>query len=788
MVSPLDRKLLRDLWRIKGQAVAIGVVIALGVLMLVMMNGLVNTLDETRRAYYERYRLADVFAPVKRAPKSVLDQLGRIPGVAAVQGRVTGDALIDLPAVNVPLRGRAVSLPDFGSPRLNDVYLSSGRMLNPAHTEEIVLLRGFAEARQLRPGNTLAVTMNGARRELRIVGLAESPEFLYSTAPGEMAPDDGRFAVFWMSQTALAAAYDMDGAFNEALIALEKDARLPAVLNTTDRILNSYGGFGAYGLEDQSSNRFVSEEISGLKASAVGVPPVFLAVAAFLLYIVISRMVQSERGQIGLLKAFGYSSAEVSFHYLKLVLVIAIGGAMAGSIMGVAAGRSMAVFYQSYFKFPFIVFQVDTSVFVIGFLISAGTASLGGLSVLRGVFALTPAVAMRPPAPADYSLSAGMPERIKGALDQPTRMVLRRVLRQPGRMLGAIIGIALGMALSAGMISVMAGFDRTLELTFSVLDRSDATVLFTHPLSEKAALELAHLPGVTYVESFRSVAVLFRHGLYDHRGSIEGIQQNPRLYRALDEHQQPIELRKDGIVLSESIADLLHAAPGDILTVEIREGRRPVLQVPVVGVSKTLLGSPTYMELDTLNRYLKEPARISGAYLSLDSSLSSTVYQAVKDMPTVAGIALKNDSRIAFEKLMDTGAGAMRYIMVLIAGVITFGIVYNSARIAYAERERDIASLRVIGFTKNEAAFVLLGELGLVTVCALPMGAVMGYFLSQAISAGFSTDIYQIPAIYSPESYGAAAIAVVLASILSGWLVKRDIDQVNLVMALKSKE
>jgi putative ABC transport system permease protein len=194
------------------------------------------------------------------------------------------------------------------------------------------------------------------------------------------------------------------------------------------------------------------------------------------------------------------------------------------------------------------------------------------------------------------------------------------------------------------------------------------------------------------------------------------------------------------------------------------------------------------MELDTLNRYLKEPARISGAYLSLDSSLSSAVYQAVKDMPTVAGIALKNDSKLAFEKLMDTGAGAMRYIMVLIAGVITFGIVYNSARIAYAERERDIASLRVIGFTKSEAAFVLLGELGLVTVCALPVGALMGYFLSQAISAGFSTDLYQIPAIYSPESYGAAAIAVVLASILSGWLVKRDIDQVNLVMALKSKE
>ncbi|MFZ0255276.1 MAG: ABC transporter permease, partial [Gammaproteobacteria bacterium] len=396
-MSPLNRKLLRDLWRIKGQAVAIGAVIAVGVLLLVMMSGLVTSLDETRRAYYERYRLADVFASVKRAPEHLIADLAAIPGVGAVEGRITGSALIDLSGQDLPLQTQAVSLPDFHDPRLNDFYLTAGRRLDSDHPDEILLLQSFAVANGLRPGDTFSVTMNGARRRLRIVGLAQAPEFLYTTAPGELISDDARFGVIWMSRTALAAAYDMEGAFNEALLSLGRGARLPAVLDAVDRILAPYGGLGAYGLEDQTSNRFISEEIDGLRAVSTGVPPIFLAVAAFLLYIVISRMVQAEREQIGLIKAFGYTDLETGAHYFKLIIAIAAGGAVAGCLLGIAAGRGLVDVYLLYFKFPFLVFQLDSASFVTGFLVSVLSASAGGLLVLRRVFALTPAAAMRPP-------------------------------------------------------------------------------------------------------------------------------------------------------------------------------------------------------------------------------------------------------------------------------------------------------------------------------------------------------------------------------------------------------
>lgn len=788
MIQALDKKLFRDLYRIKGQAMAIGLVIAVGVMMLVMMTGLVNTLEETRRAYYERYRFADMFAPVKRAPETVLKKLAELPGVTRVEGRVVGSALVDLPAVDVPLQARAISLPDFHAPRLNDIYLSSGRRLTAERSDEIILLKGFADAHGLVPGDRLAATMNGLRRQFHIVGLAESPEFLYTTAPGEIVPDDSRFAVIWMSQSALSAAYDMDGAFNEALIATDSKATtLKALLSAVDRLLDPYGNRGAYGVEDQISNRFISEEIKGQRISSAFVPPIFLAVAAFLLYIAVSRIVQSEREQIGLLKAFGYSSLEVSIHYLKMVIIIAVLGAMVGSLLGVLAGRSLAGVYQLYYKFPFLVFQLDPRAFIIGFVTSITTASLGGLVVLKQVFNLTPAVAMRPPAPADYSKTARLPAVMQGA-DQPTRMVLRRLARQPGRMMGAVIGIASGMALSVAMLNVMSGFDTTLDLTFSAIDRSDATVSFIHPMAERSLYDLEAVDGVLTAEPFRMVSVVFHHGRNEYRGSIHGLRAGGKLYRALDKQMQPIAMPKGGLVLSKPVADMLGAGIGDRITVDVRQGRRPTLHLPVVQITETLLGAPTYMELTSLNRQLKEHGRVSGAYLTLDEDRAGDVYKAIKDMSAVAGVSLKEDSMKAFQKVMDSGAGAMRYVMALIAGVITFGIVYNAARIAFAERSRDLASLRVIGFTKAETAFVLLGELGVVTFCSLPLGGVLGYYLTFAVSKGFSTDIYQIPVEFSANSYGTAILAVLVASTLSGLAVKKQMDQLDMVSALKTRE
>lgn len=787
-MSPLDRKLLRDLGRMKGQVIAIGAVIAVGVLLQVMMSGLVASLSETRRAYYERNRLAEVFAPLARAPDDIADRIAALPGVARAEGRVKGAALIDFPEEAVPVQGEALSLPDRGTQAMNLVYLTAGRMPAEGSRDEILLLNGFAEARGLGPGDALRVTMNGARRTLKITGLTESPELLYVAAPGEMVPDAARYGVFWMRRTALAAAYDMGGSFNEALVMLARDASEPEVIDRVDALLDPWGGTGAYGREDLVSDRFVSEEIAGLTTMARAVPPLFLGIAAFLLYIVVSRMVQSEREEIGLLKAFGYTNREVGGHYFKLVLTIAIGGALAGCLAGIASGRAMVGIYTQFYNFPFLVFRPDPTSFVIGMVASVAAASAGGLFVLRRVFALAPAEAMRPPAPSDYSRSVRFDGAIGRRLDQPTRMVLRGLARQPLRMIALASGIAGGMALAAGMTTIYVSFEEVMDQSFTVIDRSDATVTFTHPVSATAALSLARLPGVQVVEPSRAVPAILRNGRLTHRGGVTGMIEAPALSRAIGADLSPIPLPAEGVVLGEALAEILKIGPGETLTIEVRSGRQPVLEVPVTRVATTLLGAPAYMRIDSLNRVMGEPQRISAVHLSLDPAQADTIYRRLKDMPVVAGISVAEDAQKSLETLMNSGVGAARYIMGSIAFIITFGIVYNAARIAYAERAHDLASLRVIGFSKGEAAFVLLGELGVITLLALPVGSLLGYAVAQGIAQGFSNELYQIPAGYDPFAHAFAALFVLFAALVSGWLTKRDLDRADLVLALKTRE
>lgn len=788
MVSPLDRKLWRDLWRIKLQAFAIMMVIGVGVLLLVMMDGLVNSLDQTRQAYYDRYRLADVFAPTKRAPLSILEQVKDIDGVAAIEHRVIGGALVIIDNITTPIRAQVVSLPDEREPNLNAVYLAEGGMLEGRKPNQILLLEGFARAHNLGPGDELEATINGARRRLQIVGLAQAPEFLYTTAPGEFAPDDSRFAIIWMNEEELAAAFDVDGAFNELLVALDPGTQTKSVIEALDRLLEPYGGTGAYGVSEQISNRFIIEEISSLKVSSRFVPPIFMGVASFLLYIVISRIIASERMQIGLLKAFGYSSLEVGAHYFKLVAIIAVGGAVIGCALGIMSGQNLAVTYQKYYKFPFLIFDVDPKSFLIAIMVSLSAASAGGVFVLRRIFNLAPAEAMRPPAPANYSGSAKLFAALKKHLDQPTRMVLRRLARQPLRAASAITGIAAGMGISVAMLGVLNGFNQTIEQNFSLIDRSDATVTFVEPLSENTLYSLRQMTGVQDVEPYRHVPVIFQNGLYSYRGSISGLISKPLLNRPMQDDSTPIYVRSDGIILSKPLAKKLNISPGDRLTIEIREGRRPVLDIPVVSVSETLLGAPAYIELNSLNWRLKEQGRISGAYLQIDERYRDRIFEEIKNMPSVAGLSVKTQAQDSIQKLMDEGAASSRFIMMGIAAVITFGIIFNSARIAYSERAHDLASLRVIGFTKAEAAYVLLGEFALILILAVPLGILVGFGLAEAIAQGFSNDLYTIPSALHPRSIGIASLVVIFSAAFSGWIVKRDVDRLDMVSALKSRE
>ncbi|MHA7872903.1 MAG: ABC transporter permease, partial [Hyphococcus sp.] len=637
LASMLDRKLIRDLWRIKGQAAAIVFVIAAGISLLVMSRGMMTSLDETMRAYYERYRFADMYAPAKRAPDHILNDVRALAGISDAEGRISGGGLVTLPEVNAPISARVISFDPEAPAPINGVHLSDGGMISPTRSDEALLLESFAAAHDLHPGDSIEITMNGVRHEFEIAGVVLSPEFIYALPPGDFTVDPGRFAVLWINKEAMEAAYDLNGAFNEIILTASRGANTQELIDSLDRLLAPYGATGAYARADQISNRYLVEEMKQLDTMGRVMPPIFLAVSIFLLNIVITRLVQTEREQIGLIKAFGYSNRNVGAHYLKFVLIIAAAGAFVGWGGGIFLGRWIASIFQTYYHFPFLVYAIEFQTLGISLAISGFAAALGGYFAVRAAVKLTPAVAMRPPAPPKYSSGDGVSGMLGRLLDQPSRMILRRLSRQPVRASLTAFGIGAAMGLSVMMRFNNNATDYMIDVSFNVVDRSDVLVTFVEPLSEKVLLELARIEGIAYVEALRDSPVLFTHKRKDFRGGITGMPSEPVLNRAVDAKLRAVDVKGDGLVLSRQLANILDIEVGATLTVEVRDGRRPTLQLPVTGMVDSLIGTPAYMDMEALNRRLKEPNRVTGAYLKIDPRAREAVYEELKSIPLIAG-------------------------------------------------------------------------------------------------------------------------------------------------------
>ncbi|HEX7061022.1 MAG TPA: ABC transporter permease [Woeseiaceae bacterium] len=787
-LSALDRKLLRDLWALKGQAAAIAFVIAGGVSVYLVMAGLLSSLEETRRAYYDRYRFADVWAPVVRAPYALLDEIRRIDGVQAAEARVRVPALFEMPGMAEPASGQVLSLPDYGLPAVNQVHLVRGRLPRPGARSEALVLQGFATAHRLEIGDTIPATIYGGRLDVRIVGIALSPEHVYAIAPGQIVPDPRLFGVLWMGRDALSEAVNQEGAFNEAVARLSHGANEAAVIAALDRLLDPYGAAGAYGREDQVSNAFVSSEIDQLRTMSNVLPPIFLVVAAFLVNVVISRLIATERNEIGLMKAFGYSDLDVVVHYLKLVAAVAALGLAVGAALGLWMGHALAGVYTEFFSFPLFVFRADPRVYVLVVFVTVAATAGGAAAAVRRAARLEPAAAMTPPAPPDYSRAAGSAVTRLALLDQQTRMVLRQIVRFPGRAAFTVAGVAVSGALLVATLFFLDAMQVMIRVYFSVANRYDVQVVFTEARSTPALFELARAPGVLHAEPYRRVAARLRAGHFEERASITGQPLDASLSRLVNAERKPVVPVPGGLVLSRDLAEKLHVAAGDLLEVAVTEGRRPVLTIPVAAVTTTFIGSDARMLIHELNAALQEGAVISGANLLVDASLERSLYAELEGRPAVAGIALQREAERNFTELMDRSIGLSVWVYTAFAALIAVGVVYNTVRISFAERQRELASLRVLGFTRGEVSYILLGEIAFLTLAALPLGAALGAVLAWALAQAMSSELFRLPFVIDAGTFGYAAVVVVVVTAVSALLVRRQLDRMDLVGVLKSRD
>lgn len=787
-MSPLAHIVVRELWHLRGQVLAAALVVACGIGAFVGMRGTYESLLAAQDRYYREYRFADVFAQLERAPESLAARIRALPGVAEVRTRVVADVTLDVPGLAEPATARLVSIPEARAPMLNDLVLRAGRWVEPGRRDEVIASETFAKANGLRVGDRLGAILNGRWTQLTIVGLGLSPEYVYEVGTGMLFPDNRRFGVLWMSREVLGPVYQMDGAFNDVSLRLAADAIGRDVLDRMDRLLEPYGGLSAYGRDEQLSHRILIDEFGEIEITSTFIPALFLAVAAFLLYVVLARLVAMQRAQIGLLKAFGYGDLRVGALYLGFALCTVGVGLVAGIALGLYLGHLNVGVYADYFHFPDLAFEVHGQVLLVATLIGLVSASVGALDAVRRAQRLPPAEAMRPEPPASFR--AGFIERSGAArvLAPAVRMILRNLARHPWKAFLSVLGIAMAVGM---MVVGRFGLDAAqymLRVQLEEVQRSDVGVLFHRPREPGARDEIARLPGVLRAEGFRGVPVRLRHEHRTKKVVVLGLQADAQLRRLVDRELRAVSLPPEGLVLSRKLAEILRVAPGDALEIEVLEGERALRRVPVAAVVDEYLGLSAYMDLAALSRLLREDRTLSGVDLRVDPQHAAALYAALKRMPPVASVDVKDSMRKVIQDSLDRAFTIFSRIIVAFAAVIVGGMVYNSARIALSERGNELASLRVLGFREREIVAILLGEQALLVAAAIPLGLAIGYGLSAALVPVFDREMFRLPLVITNATYVWAASATVVAAVLSGLLVARRIRHLDLIAVLKTRE
>lgn len=786
----LDRKLRRDLHGMRGPAAAIALILACGVAVFVCVLTAYQGLRDSRDATFAAYRMADLYAPVRRAPRALTRTLERVEGVRRVEGRIVEEVTVDLPGLTAPCSARVVSVDLARDLAMHELHLVEGAWFDGDGDRQVIVADRFARHHGLATGDRLLVVLNNRKEALRVVATAFSPEYVYMLrGGGELLPDPERFTVLWVATPFAESVFDAREACTEFTALLERGVSLPRVVAEFDRILDRHGALGAYGRADQLSTRFLNDEIAGLKGMATIVPAVFLGVAAFVLRMLLARLVQTQRGQVAVFRATGYAPAQIAAHYLKLVLAIGGAGALLGAGAGLWFSRWVLRMYGHFYQFPILEFPVDPWILLGGGGASLAAATTGALGAALRAARLLPAEGLRPEAPRVFRRT--LLERWRAVwtrLGFVERLILRNVTRQRRRTVATVAGIAVACGVLVLADLMQDSMEVLLDHQFRRVELQDARVGFESERGTGSMHELRRLPGVRDAELELAVPVRLVRGWRERRAAITGLAKDQRLRALLDREGRPVPPPRDGLILSSSLAGRLDVRVGGEVEVRFLRGSRRVVRVTVERVVEEYLGSFAYAGSDALARWLGEGGVATGALLLVDADRAAEVGRALKTVPAVASVIFKAQVVESFRSTLAASQDIMLGVIRLFAGIIAFGVIYNASRIALAERERELGTLRMLGFRRREVAALLLGENLLLALLALPFGLGLGALFGAALVGAYASDLYRLPFAFEPATAIRASLLVLFFTLLAALAVRRRLFGLDLVETLKTRE
>ncbi len=793
MVGVLDRKLWRDLKGTGLLLAAVGSIMAIGVSAYVALGVAYRNLTTAQRLYYVQCRMADFTLDLKKAPLADVQPVADLPGVVEIRPRIQFLSVVDLEDVDEPINGIVLSLPDRRESVINDVVLQQGSYFTDRRDNEVIVNDAFARARNLYPGMWVHLLLNNRRQELFIVGTAISSEFTYLVGPGTMVPDARRLGVFYLKQTFAEEVFDFQGACNQVVGRMSpREAAHPReTLRRAEVLLDAYGVLNTVPLADQPSNRFLSNEIMGLRAFGVINPAIFLAVAALVLNVLMSRLAEQQRVVVGTLKALGYSDFAVFRHFLMFGLVVGALSGVAGCGLGYWLAAGMTAMYDTFFQFPTLENRFHLDITLQGFVIGLVCGVLGSLHGAREVLKLEPATAMRPKPPP--SGGAVLLERWTGLwnrLSFASRMALRNILRNRLRTAAGLFASAMGATLSVDALLLAVETIHMVDFQFELVQRSDLDLTFKDERGRAALDEARRLPGVDLAEPVFDVGCTFANGSHVRKGTITGVAVDAVLTRPRDSQGRPLRIPESGLLLTKKMAEILHVGRGESLTVQTTRGLRDTYVVHVAEIADSFLGIGVYASAEFLARLLKEEFALNGVQLLVrpGEEARRALYREIKQLPAVQGVSARADVVRNVRNTLVKNQHVFIGLLVFFAGIIFFGSVLNSSLVSLAERRREVATLRVLGYGPWQVGALFLRESLIVNVAGTLLGLPLGFLLNYAVLLAYDTEMFRIPLV-NPTGVWLLVLALGVAFGLAAHLfVQRSIHKMDWLDALKTRE
>jgi putative ABC transport system permease protein len=789
----LTRKLLRDLWGWKMILLALILVMGIGVGGYIGMGGVYRDMENARLNYFERYRLADFGVSLKRAPEWTADEVLKIPGVAAARGRVHLTLMLDLPGVEEPISGTAISMPKFQQNVLNDIYLVSGGWFTGRSDQEVILNDSFARENGLRPGHRIKATLLDKQHNLLIVGTAMSPEFIYLISPGGgLAPDPARFGVMYLPEDFLQEAGDLQGSWNEIIGTLDPDAPfgLEHTLTLVEERLDAYGVIDSGAMQERISIRFFKDELTGLQIGSKIMPSIFLGVAALALNILLGRIVAQQRGIIGTLRALGFFSSWIIIHYLSYGMIVGALGGLFGMTVGRLIQGAYCDFYRTIFSLPGIRPHFYPGLFFQGLGISILFAVLGTFKGVRTASALQPAEAMRPPPPekGNRILLEYIPI-LWNPVPFRWKLIFRTVFRNPFRSTVSVVAAAISTGLIFMAMANLDAMNYMMSFTFEKVSHEDVTLSLREPAGRRAPSEVKAMPAVARVEPQLNVACDFFSGPYKKRTGVIGLVQSNSLFTPLDKRGNPVMIPQNGLVLSKKLAEILHVKPGDVIRMRPLIARREEVMTPVVSVVETYFGLAAYADIHYLSRLLGE-SWVANSILGTNypGGAYPQFLSEVERRPAIIGIGQRTRSLEQIDRQFGDSIGVMLTIMIFLSGSIAFGSVLTATLVSLSERQREVGTLRVLGYSTLQVSEIFSGESFLLNAIGIFCGFGVGVGLSHLIASSFSTELYRFPVVINPSRFFIAGAIMLVFVAVAQLIVYRLVSRLDWKEVMQVKE